>query len=238
VVTITEQEKQDILIKAKEQFREKVAEKHIANTAKCTNLEEFNVNPFLLTYLAQYGFGDSSPESLAKALVYPRVLGTSINTTFGNFIQSFCNDVLQSYASIVQGMDIEFIDALDGRKKYCQLKAGPNTINSKDVQPIIGEFNNIKNLARTNRMPDFNPLHDCIVCIIYGTRAELSNNYKNIEKEYPVFIGQEFWHRLTGDADFYSELISAFVETAAESNGVELINNVVAELADKIRNTL
>jgi len=235
---MTEQEKQDILIKAKEQFRQKVAEKHIANTAKCINIEEFNINPFLLTYLAQYGFGDSSAESLAKALVYPRVIGTSINTTFGNFIQGFCNDVLQSYASVVQGIDIEFIDALDGRKKYCQLKAGPNTINSKDVLPIIGEFNTIKNLARTNRMPDFNPLYDCIVCIIYGTPAELSNNYKNIAKEYPVYIGQEFWHRLTGDANFYSELISAFVEVAAESNGVELINNVIKELADKIRQTL
>ncbi len=238
MVTITDQEKQDILTKAKEQFREKVAEKHIANTAKCTNIDEFNINPFLLTYLAQYGFGDSSPESLAKALIYPRVLGTSINTTFGNFIQGFCNDVLQSFASVVQGIDIEFVDALDGRKKYCQLKAGPNTINSKDVQPIIGEFNTIRNLARTNRMPDFNPLYDCIVCIIYGTQSELSNNYKNIAKEYPVYIGQEFWHRLTGDVNFYSELISAFVEIAAESNGVELINNVIAELADKIRDTL
>lgn len=235
---MTEQEKQDILIKAKEQFRQKVAEKHINNTAKCTNLGEFNINPFLLTYLAQYGFGDSSPESLAKALVYPRVLGTSINTTFGNFIQGFCNDVLQSYASVVQGIDIEFIDALDGRKKYCQLKAGPNTINSKDVLPIIGEFNTIRNLARTNKMTDFNPLYDCIVGIIYGTEEELSGHYKAIAKEYPVHIGQDFWYRLTGDAEFYKELIGAFVEIAAESNGVELINKVVTELADKIRQTL
>ena len=236
--TITEQEKLDILTKAKEQFRQKVVEKHIANTTKCTDIREFNVNPFLLTYLAQYGFGDSTPESLAKALVYPRVLGTSINTTFGNFIQGFCNDVLESYASVVQGIDIEFIDALDGRKKYCQLKAGANTINSKDVQPIIGEFNTIKNLARVNRMADFNPLHDCVVCIIYGTPAELSNNYKNIAKEYPVFIGQQFWHRLTGDPDFYNDLIEAFVEVAAESNGVALINEVVTELANKIRTEL
>lgn len=235
---MTEQEKQEILVKAKEHFREKVAAKHIANTAKCIDISEFNINPFLLTYLAQYGFGDSTPESLAKALVYPRVLGTSINTTFGNFIQGFCNDVLESYASVVQGIDIEFVDALDGRKKYCQLKAGPNTINSKDVAPIVGEFNTIKNLARINRMTDFNPLHDCIICIIYGTPAELSNNYKNIAKEYPVFIGKEFWHRLTGDAEFYDELIAAFVEVAAESNGVALINRVVAQLADKIRATL
>lgn len=235
---MTEQEKQEILVKAKEHFREKVAARHIVNTAKCVDINEFNVNPFLLTYLAQYGFGDSTPESLAKALVYPRVLGTSINTSFGNFIQGFCNDVLESYASVVQGIDIEFIDALDGRKKYCQLKAGPNTINSKDVAPIIGEFNTIRNLARVNRMADFNPMYDCVVCVIYGTEDELSGHYKAIAKEYPVHIGQNFWHRLTGDPDFYNELIDAFVEVAAESNGVALINDVVAQLADKIRATL
>lgn len=235
---MTEQEKQEILIKAKDHFREKVAARHIVNTIKCVKIKDFKINPFLHTYLAQYGFGDSTPESLAKALVYPRVLGTSINTSFGNFIQGFCNDVLESYASVVQGIDIEFVDALDGRKKYCQLKAGPNTINSKDVAPIIGEFNTIRNLARANRMTDFNPLHDCVICIIYGTRKELSGHYKAINKEYPVFIGQEFWHRLTGDAEFYDELIAAFVEVASESNGVDLINSVVAELADKIRATL
>jgi hypothetical protein len=29
---------------------------------------------------------------------------------------------------MVAGIDIEFIDAIDGRRKYCQAKLGPNTI--------------------------------------------------------------------------------------------------------------
>jgi hypothetical protein len=39
--------------------------------------------------------------------------------------------------SVVHGIDIEFIDAIDGRKKYCQLKSGPSTINKDDVVTII-----------------------------------------------------------------------------------------------------
>ncbi|MEI3611152.1 PmeII family type II restriction endonuclease [Pseudogracilibacillus sp. SO30301A] len=49
-------------------------------------------------------------------------------------------------------MDIEFIDKLDGRKKYCQIKADPNTINHDDVTTIKNHFNGIRNLARTNNL--------------------------------------------------------------------------------------
>jgi len=50
---------------------------------KTKKASEFNINPFTATYLANFLTGDASPESIAKALIYPRILGTSINTTFG-----------------------------------------------------------------------------------------------------------------------------------------------------------
>ena len=78
-------EKQEILAKAKMFFKKRIIDKHIVNTKKCEDLSKFNVNPFLHKYLAQYAFGDSSPQSMAKALIYPRILGTSINTSFGGF---------------------------------------------------------------------------------------------------------------------------------------------------------
>lgn len=121
---MTEQERNEILEKTRVFFRTKIAEKHIANTAKLTSLSEFNVNPFLITYLSQFAFGNAEPESIAKALIYPRVLGTSITTTFGTQMQSFCNEVLNTFASTTSGIDIEFIDALDGRRRYCQIKPG------------------------------------------------------------------------------------------------------------------
>ena len=127
-------EKQAILIKAKAFFKKRIINRHIINTEKCKKLSSFNVNPFLHKYLAQYAFGDSSPRSMAKALVYPRILGTSINTSFGTNMQYFCNEVLSSYASTTSGIDIEFIDAVDGRRKYAQIKSGPNCINKDDIK--------------------------------------------------------------------------------------------------------
>ncbi|WP_312907750.1 PmeII family type II restriction endonuclease [Tissierella praeacuta] len=132
-------------------------------------------------------------------------------------------------------MDIEFLDAIDGRRKYCQIKSGPNTINHDDITTIFNHFTAIKNLARTNRMTDFNPLFDCIIGVFYGTEDELNASYRTIARDYPVFIGQNFWHRLTGDKNFYFDLINAFAEVAVEMDSTELINNVLQELTQQIR---
>lgn len=136
---MTDAEKNSIMEKARIYFKEKILDSHIRNTESLT-LADFNPNPFLQLYLAGFAFGDTSASSQAKALVYPRVLGTSINTTFGNAVQGFCHNVLPYYASTTSGFDIEFIDCIDGHRKYCQLKAGSSTINSKDVNPILHEF--------------------------------------------------------------------------------------------------
>jgi hypothetical protein len=82
--------------KAQQWFLETIAENHIANTQKLADPNEFNINPFLISYLANFLTGNSSPESIAKALIYPRVLGTSIATSFGTNVQKFTTDVLSS----------------------------------------------------------------------------------------------------------------------------------------------
>ena len=230
---MTEQERQEILTKAKNFFRTRIAENHKRNTERLSNINQFNINPFTHKYLAQFAFGNSSPESMAKALVYPRILGTSIATTFGTQLQFFCNEVLSSYASTTSGIDIEFVDALDGRRKYCQVKAGPQTINHDDVDTIKNHFRAIRNLARTNHL-NLN-ITDCIVGVFYGTEESLCQSYKRINEEYPVYVGVEFWHRLTGDPDFYFDLINAFAEVADDLDCSEMISGIISRLADEFR---
>lgn len=224
----------EIIINAKKFFREEIAASHEANTKKLTKLKEFNLNPFLDKYKANFLTGNDSPESIAKALIYPRVLATSINTTFGNKMQKFCSSVLNSFASTTSGIDIEFIDMVDGNRKYCQIKAGPNTINRDDVATINGHFQAIKNLARTNNLSI--GLNDLVVGVLYGEKDELSGHYKSIQLSHPVYIGQEFWHRLTGDKDFYVHLSDAMAEVAKEYDSTELLKNVINELAEEIAN--
>ena len=51
-----------------------------------------------------------------------------------------------------------------------------------------------------------------MVGVFYGEPEELSSHYKNIQKNYPVYIGKEFWHRLTGDENFYNLITNAMAE--------------------------
>lgn len=228
---LKEAQKNELLLKAEHWFQDVLAKNHIKNTAKLKKPSAFNINPFLVTYLANFLTGNSSPESIAKALIYPRVLGQSITTSFGQNLQRFTSDVLGSFGSAVSGIDIEFEDQLDGHKKYCQLKAGPNTINSDLVVSIHNHFSSIRNLARTNNLSI--GLNDLIVGVLYGERHQLSSHYKAIENDYhhPVIIGKDFWNRLTGDEYFYYELIQSFAKVANEADSSKLLDETIKKLA-------
>lgn len=231
---MTEEEKRIILNAAKTFVRERIAPNHIANTEKLRSLREFNINPFLEKYLAQFAFGDNSAQSMARVLIYARALGTSITTSFGTNMQYFCNDVLASYASTTSGIDIEYIDIEDGQRKYCQVKAGPNTINKDDVPVIKEHFRGVINLGRTNGLRITSG--DCIVGVLYGTNNELSSHYKKINEDYPVLVGEDFWYHLTGDHNFYNDLINAFSEVAEEFDSSVLLEETIQYLAQEIEN--
>ena len=228
---MTDDEKSKLLLLAQEWFLESVARAHIEKTYELVDVKEFNVNPFLAVYIANFLEGNSSPESIAKALVYPRALGTSIVTIFGTGIQKFTNDVLGSFASLIPGLDLEFTDQLDGRYKYCQLKVGPNTINSDDVESIAGHFTGARSRARVNRK--VLGQNDLIVGIIYGEERDLSGHYRRITKQYhhPVHIGADFWHRLTGEKNFYHDLIESIGKVAVDTDFATELTKVIKKLA-------
>jgi len=229
--------KSDLLAKARIFFEEHIAKNHIKNTVKLSKIKKFNINPFTYKYLSNFLTGGENSVDIAKALIYPRVLGTSFNTTFGTNIQNhFCIEVLGGTGSTTGGIDLEFIDLVDNRKKYCQLKAGPNTINKDDVEPIKQKFRDISNLARTNNLP-LSP-GDLVLGIVYGKSSELSGHYKKIAKDYNIYIGQEFWKRYTGDDNFYFDLIDTFAHVAIETDGTDTLDKVISELAQDIEKNL
>lgn len=232
---MTEDQKKAIIESGKDFFRTIIIPSHIKNL-NGLKLKDFNINPFLINYLAAFLCGNTEPQSLAKALVYPRVLATSINTTFGSSIQVFISSIQQiiSSGSAIPGIDIEFEDAIDKRKKYCQCKAGPQTINRDDVDTILGHFRQFKGIARQNKLHVSDD--DLIVGVLYGDPIKLSANYKTIATTYPVYCGSDFWEHLTGDAQFYHRLAKAFGEVVEEDNidGSQLILNKIDEIAREI----
>jgi len=196
----------ELLKKITDYFEKEVFLKHKSRALKeNAKLSSYKINPILVRYLSKVLDDDFTPSGVAKALYYPRVLGTSINTTFGNRIQKMFVELELAQGSKIEGMDIEFFDKIEGKLKYCQLKSGPNTINSEDVKPIIDKFEKLLRRARGNHEQINN--NDLIVGVLYGSSDELSRHYMRIDERYPVIIGKDFWHRITGYEHFYQRLV-------------------------------
>lgn len=188
-------------------FRTKIFDNHKKNVlTQHSKLKSYKINPIIVKYLSKILEDDFTPLGIAKALYYPRVLGTSINTSFGTRIQNMFVELGLANGSLIKGMDIEFFDKIDKRKKWCQLKSGPNTINSEDVNPLLRKFSTVANLARTNAINLNNS--DLVLGVLYGEESQLSQHYKRIDEKHPVIIGSDFWHRLTGYQDFYQKLVN------------------------------
>ena len=108
---------------------------------------------------------------------------------------------------------------------------GPNTINKDDVVTIHNHFKTARNLGRTNNITVRQD--DMVIGILYGVPGQENNHYKVLsgEHSYSLFIGQNFWHRLTGSEDFYERLSAAISKVALEANGKQTLDDVVHALA-------
>lgn len=222
-----------------EYFKTYIFENHItASINTHSKLKSYNINPIVVKYLSKVLENDYSAIGVAKALYYPRVLGTSINTSFGTRIQNMFVDLKIAEGSLIKGMDIEFVDKIDKRRKWCQLKSGPNTINSEDVKPLVKKFTDTINLARTNKAFKNINNTDFIVGVLYGEQDELSMHYKVIDKTHPVVIGKDFWHRVTGFPKFYDGLVESLQLLIENIDTQDLINKGVQELAKEIEVSL
>lgn len=223
--------------KAKECF-DQILRRREEKLEKLSKLKNHALNPLLDTHKAVYLFGDDSEESLAKALIYPSIIGTGLNTSFGSAIQT---DFLTSFdnvdASATKGLDIEFEHAIKKERIYCQLKASVNTINYDDVDPIINKFTKAIRLIRDNGGADI-PQSRFIVGIFSGRYEDRNGNYKKIESSsnHQVVVGKDFWEAVTGDSSFYNDLASTFREhQRKKSNAVEKVNIAVRQLADELK---
>lgn len=98
----------------------------------------------------------------------------------------------------------------------------------------MGHFGHLQSKARLDRLSL--QIGDLIVGVLYGEPSELSGNYKNIGKTYPVYCGREFWTHVTGDENFYFYLLKAFSDCVDknEIQGVTTLQMMVDGLAKEM----
>lgn len=231
---ISKTQKDEFLRRLSDWVTNDFAKKYDKNIKKCAKLSEFKINPLLLPFLSFTFSGNVEPESLAKVLIYPRILSTSITTTFGTGLQRFITDAWRDICggSGLAGIDIEFIDQVDGNKKYAQIKLGPNTINKDDVKTIADHFKAALNLSRTNNLRIKH--EDLVVGVVYGKETEKNANLKRLDSDFTVLIGKDFWYHLTGDKDFYDEMKKTIFTASEGIRMKEQIENTIDTLSKSI----
>lgn len=113
---MTSSQKISIIQLFKEFFREEIIPNHIKNTEKLHEVKAFQSgnNPFLRHYLAKFYGDEVNARNVAKIMILPRSLGTSITTSFGTSIQKFIATQMKgAFGTAVEGCDIEFDDNID-----------------------------------------------------------------------------------------------------------------------------
>lgn len=233
---MTEQQKQDIIESGKQYFRSLIKFDYFESLDELT-LDRLDFDPYFINYLSTLIKEDSQFVELAKAIVYPNVFDRVFNLSIENNIQNIVS-LLQHFtlgASRFEGIDFEFIDAIDGRHKYCRCMAGPNT--SEDMNLIITPLSQFKIvMSQPNLEVQFD---DIAVGVLFGKYEDLSmsTSYMVLEAQYPVWCGDEFWLHLTGDKNFYIRMLQAMGEVLDEGDfeGSEILQAKVKEFAEEIK---
>ena len=193
--------------------------------------ENHNINPYLVAYKSAALTGAKSAEGIAEALITLSWLGQGLSTSFGMLFQTHLTNILQDvFGSTTSGIDVEFIDHFDERKKYAQIKLGPDTINSDDVVTIDNHFRAIKRLGKMNNLALQN--NDLVIGVIYGSHSQLNSSYTALKDlNYELYVGDEFFEHVTGVPDLGSQLIEAAVRASKSVNVNSLLEKAIDTLS-------
>lgn len=202
---------------------------HKNNANKLRQYESFNINPFLLKYLSKLAYGEATPATMAKVLGLTRALGSSSSTTFGNAIRKFCINGLQGrvqkYAD--SHADVKFYDYIDQRNYWARLRLGPDNLNSRTAENFLDKFRDLESR-------DAAAAGSCAIGVLYGEIGSVNPSFKWLEDQnIRIFVGEEFWHRITGRKDFYKKLVEE-IESSLDRHSESYLDDVIKELEQNL----
>lgn len=227
---MTEQQKQAIFDCGKEYFRRTIIPNH-KSKFESLGLNDFKIDFSIIKFLtASHCKTTETQDLLAKALIYPKVIETSINTCFEQNSQSFMSQLLQVIGepSEINGIDFEYVDTIDGRRKYCLCKSIIDA--EKDLDEILCDCK--KAMLAIDDKDWKNAIDDIVVVVPFGKKEELSEAYKIVATTYTVLCGAEFWEHLTGYSDFYNRMLAGFCMVLDEE---QICRDLVEEVIENLK---
>lgn len=153
----------------------------------------------------------STAQDIVKGFLDAYLLSQE-ETFFGEFLEGLaifvCNKVYGAKKSNLTGIDLEF--EKEGSIYIVEIKAGWNWGNSSQIKQLKINFQNAKKILRTNTDKDIIAINGCC----FGNKKT-----KNPQKTgYYKICGQDFWSLISGQEDFYLQIIEPIGHKAKKRN--------------------
>jgi len=139
-------------------------------------------------------------------------LSSQEEAIFGTFLEKlaiFVSSIfINGKKSSAQGVDLEF--QRKGKHYIVSIKSGPNWGNSSSINKMVDYFNKAKKILKSNS----NAKEIIAICgCCYGRD---DNPIK--EQGYIKLCGKRFWEFITGEENFYVDIIEPIGHKAKEKN--------------------
>jgi len=140
-------------------------------------------------------------------------LSSQEETIFGEFLEKLAVFVAGEnrggFKSGIEGIDLEIID--DNARYIISIKSGPNWGNSSQIKKMADYFAKAKKIFKTqNALANIIAVNGCC----YGK----SNNAYKSAGDYYKLCGQDFWGFISGEKDFYLEIVEPLGYKAKKRN--------------------
>jgi hypothetical protein len=179
-----------------------------------TNLEKLKLgkvlkrkNPYLFKVKAI-----TTSQDLVESILRAH-LSSQEEAIFGGLLEQvavfICNEVKGGVKSSAEGIDLEFED--NGCRYIVSVKSGPNWGNSSQIQKLKDQFKKAKRILGTNTgQQNVIAVNGCC----YGQET---NSDKG---DYLKLCGEEFWTLISGDPNFYTQIITPLGNRAVKKNEI------------------
>jgi hypothetical protein len=170
-------------------------------------------------------------EQLVKGIL-DAYLSSQEEGIFGEFLEKlaiFVNQkVYNGQKSSAEGIDLEFIKK--DVRYIVSIKSGPNWGNSGQIKKLENDFRKAKRILRTNTSQSH----------IFAVNGCCYGKYGPYDRgNYIKICGQDFWYFISGDEDFYQDIIEPLGHKAKQNNDLfdveygKVVNKFNMQFMDK-----